>query len=103
MEFRGKKMEPGQVILTLLGAANRDPAQFEDPDRLDIGRQNNRHLGFGYGIHYCVGAPLAVVEAQVAVNTLLRRFPEPEPEFRTPEWGSSFILRGLKSLPIVST
>jgi cytochrome P450 len=103
MEFRGKKMEPGQVILTLLGAANRDPAQFEDPDSLDIGRQNNRHLGFGYGIHYCVGAPLAVVEAQVAVNTLLRRFPEPEPAFETPEWGSSFILRGLKSLPIVST
>jgi cytochrome P450 len=103
MELRGKRLEPGQVLLTVLAAANRDPEQFADPDRLDIRRPNNRHLAFGYGIHYCVGAPLAVVEAQVAVNTLLRRFPDPRPEFEAPQWGSSFILRGLKSLPISSS
>ena len=102
MELRGKHIEPGQVLLTVLGAANRDPAQFPDPDRFDVRRQNNRHVALGYGVHYCVGAPLAAVEAQVAVSTLLRRFPAPEPEFETPHWGASFILRGLKSLPIAS-
>jgi cytochrome P450 len=100
--MRGKQMEPGQVLLCILGAANRDPDQFSEPDRFDIGRANKRHLAFGLGIHYCLGAPLAVAEAQVAINTLLRRFPEPEPEFETPQWASSFILRGLKTLPIAS-
>ena len=100
LELRGKQMQPGQVVLCFLGAANRDPEQFAEPDRFDIGRQNNRHLAFGYGIHYCLGAPLAVAEAQVAISTLLRRFREPVAGFEAPEWAQSFILRGLKRLPI---
>ena len=103
LEVRGRKMEPGQVVLSILGAANRDPEQFPEPDRLDVGRHPNRHLAFGQGIHYCIGAPLAVAEAQVALQTLLRRFRGPEPAFETPEWGQSFVLRGLKSLPIRSS
>jgi cytochrome P450 len=100
LELRGKQMQPGQVVLCFLAAANRDPEQFSDPDRFDVGRPNNRHLAFGYGIHYCLGAPLAVAEAQVAISTLLRRLPEPVADFEAPEWAQSFILRGLKSLPI---
>lgn len=102
VELRGRRMEPGQVVLCLVGAANRDPDQFPDPDRFDVGRQNNRHLAFGYGIHYCIGAPLALAEAQVAFQTLLRRLPDPEPELESPERTNSFILRGLKTLPVRS-
>jgi cytochrome P450 len=102
LELRGQRVEKGQVLLAILGAANHDPAQFPDPERFDVRRQNNRHLAFGYGIHYCIGGPLAIAEAQVAFETLLRRFPEPEPAFDEPQWGASFILRGLKSLPITS-
>jgi len=87
-------------VLTSLAAANRDPAVFSDPDRFDIRRQPNRHLAFGYGIHYCLGAPLAVIEARVAFESLLRRMTEPEAAFEAPEWGPSFVLRSLKSLPV---
>ncbi len=102
MMFEGKQFEPGQVVLAILGAANRDPDQFAEPDRFDVARSSNRHLAFGLGIHHCLGAALAIAEAQIAMETLLKRFPEPEPEFETPAWGSSFILRGLSSLPISS-
>jgi hypothetical protein len=102
VEFRGRRFEAGQVVLLLLGAANRDPAQFPDPERFDAGRRPNRHLAFGQGIHYCLGAPLALAEAQIAFQTLLRRLPEPEAAFDEPEWGSSFVLRGLKRLPVTS-
>ncbi len=102
MTFGGKKFEAGQIVLCVLGAANRDPARFPNPDRFDIARKDNRHLAFGMGIHYCLGAPLAVAEAQVAITTLLRRYPDAESRLATPEWASSFILRGLKSLPIVA-
>jgi hypothetical protein len=102
LEFRGQRFEEGQVVLLLLAAANRDPAQFPDPDRFDVARRPNRHLAFGQGIHYCLGAPLAVAEAQIAFQRLLRRLPEPEAAFEAPEWGQSFILRGLKHLPVRS-
>jgi cytochrome P450 len=98
LTLRGKDMKPGQVVLATLAAANRDPEQFPDPDRFDAGRTPNRHLAFGQGIHYCLGAPLAVAEAQTAFATLLRRFPNPEAQFETPDFGASFILRGLNSL-----
>jgi len=102
LEFRGQSFEEGQVVLLLLGAANRDPAQFPDPERFDAARRPNRHLAFGHGIHYCLGAPLAVAEAQIAFQTLLRRLPEPEPAFEEPEWSASFVLRALKRLPVKS-
>jgi hypothetical protein len=102
LEFRGQRFEEGQVVLLVLGAANRDPAQFPDPDAFDVSRRPNRHLAFGQGIHYCLGAPLALAEAQIAFQTLLRRLPEPEAAFEEPEWGQNFVLRALKRLPVTS-
>ena len=99
-DFRGKQFKQGQVVITFLGAANHDPAQFSEPERLDLGREDNRHLGFGQGIHYCLGAPLARVEGQIAITTLLARYPDLETDFETPDWGNSFILRGLRSLAV---
>ena len=95
----GVTVRAGQKIAALLGAANRDPAVFADPDRLDVGRAVNPHLGFGAGIHYCLGAPLARVELQVSLATLLARFGRLElagEPVRRPE----FVLRGLASLPV---
>lgn len=95
----GVEMRPGQFVMVLLGAANRDPEQFPDPDRLDLGRQPNQHLGFGRGIHFCLGAPLARLEGQVALSSLVRRFPalrlDGEPVQR-----DTVTLRGLESLPV---
>jgi len=102
LEFRGQRFEEGQVVLVLLGAANRDPAQFPDPERFDVARRPNRHLAFGQGVHYCLGAPLALAEAQIMFQTLLRRLPQPEAAFDEPDWGQNFVLRALKSLPITS-
>jgi cytochrome P450 len=100
MEFRGKQLKAGQVLITFLGAANHDPAVFHEPGILDVRREDNRHIGFGLGIHYCVGAPLARVEAQTAIGTLLRRFPDLEATSDKAEWGNSFILHGLRTLPV---
>lgn len=99
-ELHGNRFEPGQVVLTVLAAANRDPEMFPEPDRFDVTRTPNRHLAFGHGIHHCLGAPLAVVEARIAFESLLRRMPEPQAAFEAPEWGQSFVLRGLKTLPV---
>jgi cytochrome P450 len=101
-EMWSQRFEEGQVVALILSAANRDPAQFPDPGRFDVSRHPNRHLAFGQGVHYCLGAPLAVAEAQVAFETLLRRLPQPEAAIEAPQWNQSFILRGLKSLPVTS-
>jgi cytochrome P450 len=90
----------GESVLCLLGAANRDPAVYPDPDRLDITRANIRPSSFGGGIHFCLGAQLARIEAEVAIATLLRRLPGirlTEPE--RPDWRPTFVLRGLNRLP----
>ncbi len=90
----------GEGVLCLLGAANRDPAVYPDPDRLDITRRNIRPQSFGGGIHFCLGAQLARIEAEVAVATLLRRLPRltlDDPEH--PDWRPAFVLRGLNRLP----
>ena len=96
-----KKIPKGESVLCLLGSANRDPAVYPDrPDRLDIARPNVRPLSFGGGIHYCLGAQLARIEAEIAISTLLRRLPDLRlDDAENPEWRTTFVLRGLKRLP----
>jgi cytochrome P450 len=100
-DLGGKKIPKGESVLCLLGSANRDPAVYPDrPDRLDITRSNVRPLSFGGGIHFCLGAQLARIEAEVAIATLLRRLPDLRlDDVKTPEWRPTFVLRGLRSLP----
>ena len=100
-DLGGKKIPKGESVLCLLGSANRDPAVYPDrPDRLDITRPNVRPLSFGGGIHFCLGAQLARIEAEVAIATLLRRLPDLRlDDAENPEWRPTFVLRGLKRLP----
>src|SRR5712671_5929804 len=100
-DLGGKKIPKGESVLCLLGSANRDPAVYPDrPDRLDITRPNVRPLSFGGGIHFCLGAQLARLEAEVAIATLLRRLPDLRlDDAENPEWRPTFVLRGLKRLP----
>ena len=100
VDVRGSRIPNGSMVVAAIGAANRDPSQFRDPDRLDIAREGNRHVAFGFGIHFCLGAPLARVEGQIALGTLLRRMPDLALQTATPEWRDSSALRGLKTLPV---
>jgi cytochrome P450 len=99
--FGGQEFAVGELIVALIGAANRDPEVFEDPDRLDVTRERLRPLSFGGGIHFCIGAQLARLEAEIVFATLLRRMPAlrlVDPE--KPSWRPSFTLRGLTTLPV---
>jgi hypothetical protein len=100
-DLGGKKIPKGESVLCLLGSANRDPAVYPDrPDRLDITRPKIRPLSFGGGIHLCLGAQLARIEAEVAISTLLRRLPDLKLDnAENPEWRPTFVLRGLRNLP----
>lgn len=98
LQLAGARVPPGQTIALGLGAANRDPEQFPDPDRLDIRRMDNAHLAFSQGIHYCLGAALARLEGEIAISTLLARYPELRLLDPTPKWQENFTLRGMKSL-----
>jgi cytochrome P450 len=100
-DLGGRKIPKGETLLCLLGSANRDPAVYPDrPDRLDITRPNVRPLSFGGGIHFCLGAQLARIEAEVAIATLLRRLPDLQlDDAENPEWRPTFVLRGLNRLP----
>jgi cytochrome P450 len=100
VEIGGVTVPAGTLVLAFLGAANRDPAQFPEPDRLDVGRVEPRHLAFGLGIHYCLGAPLARLEAQVALGSLLRRHPTLSLATDRVAWRPSSTLRGLEALPV---
>jgi cytochrome P450 len=100
MEISGHVLPKGQQAMILLASANRDPDVFVDPDRFDITRQENRHLSFGHGVHYCVGAPLARVEGEIALGTLVRRLRGLRLLTEAPEYKENIILRGLASLPV---
>lgn len=99
-EVRGRRIQKGQRILPMIGAANRDPAQFPDPDRLDIEREPNRHIAFGYGIHYCLGAPLARLEGQIVIGTVLDRMPNISLAEPSVEWQRSLAHRVPVALPV---
>ncbi|MCA9913529.1 MAG: cytochrome P450, partial [Anaerolineae bacterium] len=102
IEVNGVTIPEGDVILPSLLAANRDPAVFENPDTFDITRDPNPHVAFGNGIHFCLGAPLARMEGQIAINSLLQRYPDIR--LNTPveklEWNASLMIHGMKALPV---
>ena len=100
LDLRGKRIQKGQLVLQFVGAANRDPEEFPDPDRLDIERQPNRHEAFGYGVHYCLGAALSRIEAPIAINTILNRMPDLKLATDAVTWNNA-VFRGLEALPVV--
>ena len=98
--IKGRSIRKGDLVNTIIGSANRDPRRFSNPDVFDITRNEGRHLGFGIGIHFCIGAPLVRLEAEIVFETILRRFPKLSLATETLEWQENPIFRGLKSLPI---
>lgn len=102
IEISGVTLPKGSIVIPIISAANRDPKKFDNPDKLDITRQQNPHMAFGKGVHYCVGAPLARMEAEIALSTLLRRLPAlqtavPLHELR---WRLTPMFRSLEALPV---
>ncbi|OII65110.1 MULTISPECIES: cytochrome P450 [unclassified Streptomyces] len=98
----GQEIGRGDPVLVVLAAADRDPERFDDPDTLDLARTDNQHLGYGHGIHYCLGAPLARLEGQTALATLLTRLPDLDLAVGPGElrWRGGLIMRGLRTLPV---
>ena len=99
-ELGGRQIRERQAVIAVMGAANRDPERFADPDRLDISRDDNRHLAFGWAAHFCFGAPLARIEGQIAFETILRRLPNLVLEAAPLVWRNNLGLRGLTALPV---
>src|SRR5262245_20956393 len=99
-EMGGKRLKAGDRVFAMINAANRDEAEFIEPDRLDIGRTPNRHLTFGQGIHFCLGAQLARLEARIALPLLFERYPQLMTGNAGPVWLDSLIMRGLNVLPV---
>ncbi|MEM7535657.1 MAG: cytochrome P450 [Chloroflexota bacterium] len=106
-ELAGKLIRRGERVTVVAGAANRDPKQFANPDQFNMTRTDNKHMGFGYGVHYCVGAPLARMEAKIAVQTLLRRLPNlrlADHAYNADEgilWNTGILVRGMVRMPVV--
>ncbi|MBX3027026.1 cytochrome P450 [bacterium] len=101
-ELHGRRLRRGEQIVLVLGAGNRDPARFADPDRLDLDRPEARPLSFGHGLHYCLGAQLARIEAQIGLVHLLDRFPTLRFADAPIAWGDNMILRGPRILPLAA-
>ncbi|MFS4093152.1 cytochrome P450 family protein [Streptomyces sp. AF1A] len=101
----GQRIAPGDPVLVVLAAADRDPERFADPDVLDLARRDNQHLGYGHGIHYCLGAPLARLEGRTALATLLSRLPDLRlgADPADLRWRGGLIMRGLRTLPVEFT
>jgi cytochrome P450 len=95
MDFRGRPFREGQQVLLLQLSANRDPDVFPEPDRLDLGRHPNRHITFGFGIHYCLGAAVARLEGSVGLRRLFDRFPDLSPAGEPPVWHPLLVSRGM--------
>jgi cytochrome P450 len=100
LEIGGQQIASGDIIFTMLGAANRDPDAFADPDRLDISRRPNKHVAFLHGIHFCLGAPLARAEGQIAIQSVVQRFPHLQLATDTFDWQHNNVFRGLRALPV---
>ncbi|HEY6395024.1 MAG TPA: cytochrome P450, partial [Candidatus Binataceae bacterium] len=96
----GHRINKGETVSVLFGAANRDPARFPEPDRFEIARKDNEHLAFSHGIHYCLGASLARMEAQIAIAALVRRMPSMRLASENLEWRKAGRFRGLVALPV---
>ena len=104
MTIDSTTIQRGDIVVAMIGSANHDETQFHDPDTLDLTRDPNRHVAFGQGIHFCIGAPLARLEGQIALLTLFRRFPNVRLD-RKPEslrWRKSLIVRGLEELHVLA-
>ncbi|HTH07458.1 MAG TPA: cytochrome P450, partial [Ilumatobacteraceae bacterium] len=101
VEIAGQRVEIGQEVAMLFGSAERDPRRFDEPDRFDIGRGDQAHIGFGGGIHFCVGAPLARLELDVALAGLAARFPTLE-LVEMPAYQPNFVIRGLERLRVTA-
>ena len=103
-ELGGRRIAAGELVMAFLGAANRDPARFRDPDRLDVQRQDGPHISFGHGVHFCLGAALSRIEAPIAVSALLDAFPglRLDPE-HPPVWKRNITFRGLEALSLVAS
>jgi cytochrome P450 PksS len=104
MTIGSVRVSPGDLIIAVIGSANHDETQFRNPEALDLTRTPNKHVAFGGGSHFCLGAPLARMEGQIALTTLFRRFPElrlvqPADSLR---WRKSLIVRGLEELPVAN-
>ena len=101
IEVCGQRIPKRWSILCMLGAANRDPKQFKEPDQLNLKRLNNQHLAFSAGPHFCIGSQLARLEGQIAIQNLVQRFPKMKLTGPRPEWAPTFGFRGLKSLSVI--
>jgi cytochrome P450 len=102
IEWHGEKVYAGDMVVASLLSANRDPEVFENPDTFDITRSNNKHIAFGSGIHYCLGAPLARLEAGIAFNILLKRLPKLRLAVHPDEleWTDTLLLHGMTAMPV---
>jgi cytochrome P450 len=98
----GHTIPEGALVLVSIGAANHDPATFEEPDQLDLARDPNPHLAFGFGTHFCLGAPLARLEARLAFEALVQRFPGLTLMDETPRYRPNPVLRGLVRLDVAA-